>query len=127
MKKISVIILLGLILFTGCNKQEKENKDYSEYKFTDISWQRNGDGDTETLKLTSDGKFHYSCGCGNPVNDADLCETYTYNEKNKTIKLECIETTDETITTIKVINVSEDTLELNFNGEIRKFSKELKE
>ena len=50
-----------------------------------------------------------------------MCETYTYNDKTKEIKLDCFETTEETITTIKIKEVTNETLELDFNGEIRKF------
>ena len=34
-----------------------------------------------------------------------------------------VETTEETITNIKIVEMTEDTLELDFNGEIRKFEK----
>ena len=57
------------------------------------------------------------------MNDADLCETYIYDEKTKEIKLDCLETTDETITTIKIVSSSDDELKLDFNGEIRTFKK----
>ena len=52
------------------------------------------------------------------------CEIYTYNEETKEIKLDCFETTEETITLIKVVSLTDTTLELDFNGEIRKFEKE---
>lgn len=58
------------------------------------------------------------------MNDSDLCESYTYNDDTKEIKLDCFETTEETITNIKIVEMTEDTLELDFNGEIRKFEKE---
>lgn len=123
MRKITVILLLGLIFFTGCNSQNNETKRYNKEEFTDISWEYNEENDTETLILTSKGDFHYSCGCGNPVNDSDLCEKYTYNKKTNTIELHCIETTDETITNIKIISITKDTLELDFNGKIKTFKK----
>ena len=88
-----------------------------------MSWTRDSGHDEETIRFNEDGSFSYSCACGNPVNDADLCENYTYDEKTKEITLDCFETTEDTITTIKVISVSETNLELDFNGEIRKFTK----
>ena len=48
---------------------------------------------------------------------------HTYDEKTNEIKLDCFETTDEMVTTIKIVNVSDDSLELDFDGEIRKFEK----
>ena len=126
MKKNIIFVMLVVLLLTGCgNKKEKiQEKDYSEYLFADVSWTRDGDNDIETLVLKSNGKFVYYCSCGNPVNDSDLCESYTYNDDTKEIILDCFEETEETITAIKVVNSTETTLELDFNGEIRKFEKE---
>ena len=126
MKKILLSLLVISLCFgmTGCKEKKKEKIDYSKYSFTDVSWTRNAEQDIETIRFSSDGSFRYSCACGNPVNDADLCEKYTYDDEKKIIKLECFETTEDTITTIKLVNYDENTLELDFDGEIRKFSKE---
>ena len=126
MKKTIIILMLvvGLLVGCGTEKEKTKEKDYSEYLFTDVTWTRDGGDDIETIKFKSDKSFSYYCACGNPVNDSDLCETYTYNEETKEIKLDCFETTEETVTNIKIVEVSEDTLELDFNGEIRKFEKE---
>ena len=124
MKKI-IILVLATLLLTGCDstKEEKQEKDYSKYSFTDVSWTRDAENDIETIVFKSNGRFVYYCSCGNPVNDSDLCENYTYNDKTKEITLDCFEETDETVTTIKVVKSTETTLELDFNGEIRKFEK----
>ena len=124
-KNIIILILVGIFL-TGCkDKEEKmQEKDYSKYLFTDVAWTRDGGNDIETIRFNSNGSFSYYCSCGNPVNDSDLCESYTYNDETKEIKFDCFETTEETITNIKIIEMSEDILELDFNGEIRKFEKE---
>ena len=128
MKKMLVFLMLGGLVFTGCGKEEEkkleEKTDYSEYAFTDVNWVRDSGHDIETISFKADGSFSYTCACGNPVNDADLCETYTYNDETKEIKLDCFETTEETVTNIKIVEVSEDNLELDFDGEIRKFEKE---
>ena len=126
MKKNIIILILVGILLTGCkDKEEKmQEKDYSKYLFTDVAWTRDGGNDIETIRFNSNGSFSYYCSCGNPVNDSDLCESYTYNDETKEIKFDCFETTEETITNIKIIEISEDVLELDFNGEIRKFEKE---
>ena len=121
MKKIIIIMLFATIFLTGCSKEQTKQVDYSEYLFTNKNWTRDSGYDIETIKFKSDGSFTYYCSCGNPVNDSDMCETYTYNDKTKEIKLDCFETNEETITTIKIKEFTNETLELDFNGEIRKF------
>ena len=125
MKKI-IILVLATLLLTGCDstREEQQEKDYSKYSFTDVSWTRDAENDIETIVFKSNGRFVYYCSCGNPVNDSDLCENYTYNDKTKEITLDCFEETEETVTKIKVLKSTETTLELDFNGEIRKFEKE---
>lgn len=123
MKKIIILVLAALLL-TGCESpKEKQEKDYSKYSFTDVSWTRDAENDIETIVFKSNGRFVYYCSCGNPVNDSDLCENYTYNDKTKEITLDCFEETEETITKIKVVKSTETTLELDFDGEIRTFQK----
>ena len=127
-KTIFAIILCGgmVLSLTGCGETKEKNKekDYSNYSFTDISWTRDAENDMETIVFKSNGRFTYYCSCGNSVNDSDLCETYTYNDNNKEITLDCFEETEETVTNIKIVNSTETTLELDFDGEIRKFEKE---
>ena len=122
MKKIIIILLLAALFLTGC--EENKEKDYSEYIFTDVTWTRDSGHDIETIIFHADGSFVYYCACGNPVNDSDLCESYTYNDETKEIKFNCFETTEEMITSIKIVEMSEDVLKLDFDGEIRKFEKE---
>ena len=126
MKKIIIILMFVGLFLTGCGekKEEQKQKDYSKFTFTDVSWTRDAENDVETIVFKSNGRFIYYCSCGNPVNDSDLCESYTYNEETKEITLECFEETDETVTTIKIVSSTDTTLELDFNGEIRKFEKE---
>ena len=127
-KTIFTIILCGVMVFclTGCGsiKEKNKEKDYSNYSFTDVSWTRDAENDVETIVFKSNGRFVYYCSCGNPVNDSDLCETYSYNDDTKEITLDCLEETEETVTNIKIVNSTETALELDFNGEIRKFEKE---
>ena len=125
MKKIIILVLAALLL-TGCDsiREEKQEQDYSKYSFTDVSWTRDAENDIETIVFKSNGRFVYYCSCGNPVNDSDLCENYTYNDKTKEITLDCFEETEETVTKIKVVKSTETILELDFNGEIRIFRKE---
>ncbi len=127
-KTIFAIILCGTMVLslTGCGsiKEKNKEKDYSNYSFTDVSWTRDAENDVETIVFKSNGRFVYYCSCGNPVNDSDLCETYSYNDDTKEITLDCLEETEETVTNIKIVNSTETVLELDFNGETRRFEKE---
>lgn len=122
---LSIFVLLCAILFVGCANKKADDSvvDYSQYSFVNISWTRDAENDTETIRFGDDGSFGYSCGCGNPVNDSDLCEGYTYDDETKTITLECIETTDEMVTVIKIVKCDENELQLDFDGEVRTFTK----
>ena len=121
-----VLLLISTILFAGCvgNKNTEDSSvDYSEYPFVNVSWTRDAEHDTETIRFGEDGSFIYYCGCGNSVNDSDLCEGYTYDDATKTITLNCIETTDEMVAKIKIVKCDENILHLDFDGEIRIFEK----
>ena len=120
------LVLVCTILFMGCDGNKKTNVpsiDYSKYSFVNISWTRDAEHDTETIRFGADGSFTYYCGCGNPVNDSDLCDGYTYDDATKTITLDCVETTDEMVTMIKIVKCDENSLHLDFDGEIRIFEK----
>ena len=129
-KKIKVTLLLMLtatllILGLGCSRNDiGESVNYSEYSFTDTSWTRKAEHDIETIRFGSDGSFVYYCACGNSVNDSDLSEGYTYDDVTKTITVKYIETTEETVSTIKVEACDDESIKLNFDGEIRVFVKE---
>ena len=125
MKRNIIVLMLVALLLTGCGntKEKTQEKDYSKYSFTNVSWTRDAENDEETIVFKADGSFTYYCSCGNPVNDSDLCESYTYNDKTKEITLDCLEETEETVTTIKIVKETDTTLELDFNGEIRTIEK----
>ena len=123
MKKVIVILCLAVLFLTGCNEKKETKIDYSEFAFTGVTWTRDAENDEETLRLNADGSFTYYCACGNSVNDSDLCDSYTYNDETKVIKFDCFETTDEMVTEVKVVKVTDDTLELDFDGEVRTFEK----
>ena len=122
MKKCMMLLVLVGLLLTGCGA--KQEVDYSAYPFTDVVWTRDSGHDLETIIFDADGGFRYYCACGNPVNDSDLCEGYTYDAETGEIKLDCVETTEEMITTVKIVEMSEDTLKLDFGGEVRVFERE---
>lgn len=117
------------VAFTGCGKDEsketeKDKVDYSKYSFAGVRWSRETEHDVETIRFNTDGSFSYSCACGNPVNDSDLCESYTYDDETKTITLDCIEETEDMVTKIIVNKCDGNTIELDFDGDIRTFTKE---
>ena len=129
MKKIVsifMVVLLCAAVFMGCSKGEKPEEttvDYSKYSFVNVSWTRDAENDVETIRFGAEGRFTYYCACGSPVNDSDLCEGYTYDDATKTITLDCIEVTDEMVTVIKLIKCDETELHLDFDGDIRIFTR----
>ena len=132
MKRFIILIVCVILccgIFSGCKTKDENNNDeavvdYSEYSFTGISWTREAENDIETIRFGLEGEFVYYCSCGNPVNDSDLCEGYRYDDETKTITLDCFEITDEMVTTFKIVKCDEDELQLDFNGDIRVFTKE---
>ena len=133
MKKIKQNLLLVLtyvllILLLGCAKNNiDKTADYSKYPFTDTSWTRKAEHDIESIRFGSDGSFAYWCACGNPVNDSDLSQGYTYDAETKTITIKYIETTEETVSAIVIEKCDDKSIKLNFDGEIREFVKEKKQ
>lgn len=95
--------------------------DYSMYDFAGIQWTRDAEGDMETLSFLPNGEFRYSCACGNSVNDADMVESYSYDDTKKMFTLNCYEEVEGMITEIKLIRCDGEKLELDFGGEIRVF------
>ena len=128
MKKYSfipVLLLAFFLLLTGCSekKEEAEKVDYSAYPFVGNAWEREAENDIETIFFGADGSFRYYCSCGNPVNDSDLCEGYTYDDETKTITPSYLEETEEMVSAIKVVHCDDTELSLDFDGEIRIFTK----
>lgn len=131
--KLAFIVLccVGVFLLGGCTSETKEGNDeressqgkvdYSKYDFVGVQWTRDTESDTETLCFEENGEFRYSCACGNPVNDADMVESYTYDDATKLIILNCYEEIEGMITEIKLISCDDERLELDFGGEVREF------
>ena len=125
-KYISLLamILVCALFFVGCSNKDNKDVDYSKYSFVNTSWTRDAENDIETIRFGEDGSFTYYCSCGNPVNDSDLCDGYIYDDDTKTVTLDCFETTDEMITVIKIVKSDENELHLDFDGDVRIFTKE---
>lgn len=109
-----LIILAGAVLFEITRYDDKLSS-----KITKNSWDRDGDGDTETIYFNEDGDFGYYCACGNPIDNYDLCSSYRYDKESNTIKLTCFPGAG--ITKLKVVEVTDYELTLDFDGEKRTF------
>lgn len=116
----SLFILLLTLTLSAC----KQKSNFSDCEFINISWTRACDNDTEFICFHDNGEFSYYCACGNPVNDSDLCEGFSYNHDTKTITLDYSEKTKETVTKVIVKKCTDEELVLDFDGDIRSFSKE---
>ena len=120
MKRIvSVICLLTLLVsLTACG-----NTDPSNCPFAGYTWERDTGGDGEFIRFGKDGSFSYYCGCGEPIDNSDLCETYVYNSALKTIMLKYPFYLFLETWFVKVEECTDTTLVLNFSGDIREFTK----
>ena len=116
-KPVILTIILVLVLFTGIVIASLATNKNSIPPFANQSWIRY-DSDTEHLSFSSEGDFSYWCSCGNPVDNADICETYSYNPDTKTITLHCYGPNE----TIKVIKHTDKKLVLQFGKEKRTFT-----
>ena len=122
---IIIILLITIVIVLNINSIFKQNPiDYSNYSFTNIRWTRETESDIEYIIFNSDGSFSYYCACGSPVNNSDLCDKYTYDDKTNTIKLKCILKVPSTVNKIKIKNYNDNSIELYFDDEIRIFIKE---
>lgn len=127
MKKLIIFlfsIYIALVSFSGCADEKHNNTDLSSLDFVNVRWERDTEVCIEKIYFNADGSCGYFCSCGNPVNDSDLCEGYTYNSETQTIHYSYFETTSETVTEVKLISCDESTLVLDFNGKIRTFCKD---
>ena len=124
-----VVFVLICTAFVGCNAKNAEAEqttkapaaENSKPAFADISWKRDAENDVETIRFGADGSFSYSCSCGDPVNDADLIEGYTYDDNTKTVTFDAVETTEDMVTKVTVVSCDEKKLVLDFDGEEREF------
>ena len=119
---LAVCFTVNIIALFGCAKNnEKIDRDYSEYNFTGVKWVRDTDVCQENLRLGENGDFSYYCSCGNPVNDADLIEGYSYNDDTKAITFDTLDDTGDMVMSVTVVYCDGRKLVLDFNGEEREF------
>lgn len=92
-KKIVRIIMCFICLsLFGCqDKQQtiKKEEKLSEYDLLVNGYWSHYDpviGEMENMSFNKDGEFFYCCSCGEPVDNSDLYDVYSYEENGK-IKL----------------------------------------
>lgn len=121
-KRFIVVALCSIItiVFMGCDGRY-------DAEFIGIQWTREADDDTEFLSFSKDGSFSYYCACGNPVNDSDLIESYSYDEEKQMITFRATEPTDSMVTKVTVLEYDDEHLKLDFDGEIREYCVECEE
>ena len=122
MKKHNFLLIVLCCMVACClvGCAPKSKVDYSIYNFVGVQWIRNTECD-ETLCFLPNGEFRYTCACGNPVNDADVVESYSYDDTRKMFTLNCYEQIEGMITEIKLISCDGKVLELDFDGASRTF------
>lgn len=119
--KILVVICVLVLLIVICVLTLKVLNKNDELPFAGVRWVRYSH-DKEMLTFHEDGNFGYACSCGNPVDNSDVCETYTYDDSTKTITLDCGDGETEKI---EIISYEEDELTLKFEQgtKVRTFAK----
>ena len=69
----------------------------------------------------TDGSLSYYCSCGEPVNDSDLIDSYSYDSEQQIITFNTQSKTATMITEVKVIEYDSEHIKLDFDGDIREF------
>ena len=116
-----VAIVLCLIITVALAGGGKETYDA---EFIGVQWTRTTEFDTEYLSFSSDGSFSYYCACGEPQNDSDLIESYSYDEEKQLITFDTVGNTESMVTKVKVVEYDSEHLKLDFDGDIREFAVE---
>lgn len=115
---ITIIICLGTLC--GCVAPE-EPSDKLPAELVDKTWLFYDEFSAEHLCLTlgSDNAFSYHCQCGEPVEDSDLYDQYTYDAEKEIILLS--NSTGKEIKEVKVLGYNEYHLLLEIDGETKDF------
>jgi len=114
---VILLIIVAVILFFVNGKAKRP-------KFlTDASWSYYDSNIGENLNISfyENGEYIYSCDCGEPVGDSDIYDRYSYNSKDKTIKLSG---PDGEASVIKVLYYDEYYLILLFEDGVTTFKNE---
>ena len=124
-KKIFLIVFILCLTFAVAGCDSNSNTDDADKKydadFMGIEWTRETEVDIEHLCFNTDGSLSYYCSCGEPVNDSDLIDSYSYDSEQQIITFNTQSKTATMITEVKVIEYDSEHIKLDFNGEIREF------
>lgn len=106
-----IMIIICIIFLFGCESNEKEASIFH-------AWERSENGYDELLNLNKDGSFsYYWPDAGELIDDSDLCESFTYDEENNLIILNC---SDEK-RNIKIVSLKSDKLVLEYQDKQKIF------
>ena len=100
MKKILALFFVFLML-CGCSDTEKVTKNNPRIKDAAFligkNWENNNESCVYSIGFYENGEFSNSCGCGSPVGNGDMVESFSYSAKDKTVTLKmCDDLKDET-------------------------------
>lgn len=128
-----VVLVIGLLVaFVLTNKKEdpieeevlkNPNKTDIISDFAGIKYEGSNGADTEFIRFAKDGSFSYYCACGNPVDNYDLCEYYTYDKEKNEIELICYSGVTKKEKNIKILTATKEKLKIEINGKIREFTR----
>lgn len=120
MKIIKYLIFAAVFFLQGCASSPSSITDEKFQTAQGKVWIRHEEEWDEILLLDDDGTFYYYYpDAGNAVDDYDLCDTYEFSESDESLHLHCNGAGSIDIVRVKELNEKE--LKLDFNGEIRTF------
>ncbi len=120
MKNIKYLIFAVVCFLQGCASSSDSITDDKFQTAQGKAWIRHEEEWEETLLLDNDGTFYYYYpDAGNAVDDYDLCDTYEFRESDQSVHLHC--NGAGIVDIVRVKELSEKELKLDFNGEIRTF------
>ena len=103
MKKYLLFLFLTSLL-CGCSNVQKLPHDDCDF-LIDANWEGNDTQCVNVIKFKEDGGFSNWCYCGSPVGYGDICESFRYSSKDRTIFL--LDDKKEIIETGKVLYVDD--------------------
>lgn len=89
MKRLFAIVLVMLLVLSGCartNKTTKIKGDECDFLING-NWEGNDTQCVNVISFKENGSFSNWCYCGSPVGDGDLAESYSYHDDTGTVKL----------------------------------------
>ncbi|MBR5473307.1 MAG: hypothetical protein IKU82_04900 [Clostridia bacterium] len=86
MKKVIAIFMVLVMLFV-CGCSAKVPKGDKSTLLINARWQGHDGACENKIIFGADNYFSNSCICGEPVGDADVVETYSYNKEKQTLSL----------------------------------------